>query len=133
MTGQGERSILKWRRSLIAGLVVAAIQAGFLLIVLFIWQRTAEYWGHGAYAAYFMTLVIVAPVVGWMCASRVVDARAKAWHAWPSSLTILAILGFGHGFEDSGLPYWTPVAAIAVFSMLVATLAFLRRDYARAP
>jgi len=122
---------MRWRQPVVAGLVVATIQAGFLFIVVFIWRRTAGSWGGGAYAGYFLALVILAPVVGWTCASRVVDARAKAWHAWPVSLTSLVILLFGHGFEDAGLPFWAPVVAMAMFSMLVGTLAFLRRDYRR--
>jgi hypothetical protein len=116
----------------LAGLVVAAIQAGFLFVVVLIWRRTAGSWGGGVYAGYFLALVILAPVVAWTCASHVVDAGAKAWHAWPVSLTSLVILLFGHGFEEAGLPFWAPVAAIAMFSMLVGTLVFLRRDYWRA-
>jgi len=115
-----------------AGLVVAAIQAGFLLIVMFIWQRSAGSWGPGAYAVYFVVLVIIAPMVGWMFASHVFDAGAKVWHAWPVILTNLVILMLGHGFEDSGLPFWTPIGAIALLSMLVAALAFLREDYRHA-
>lgn len=115
-----------------AGLVVGAIQACFLLVVVFIWRRTAGSWGGGAYAGYFLALVILAPVVAWRCASRVVDAGTKAWHAWPVSLTSLVVLLFGHGFEEAGLPFWAPVAAMAMLSMLVGALTFLRRDYRRA-
>ena len=115
-----------------AGLVVAAIQAGSLLAAGFIWRRTAGSWGGGAYAGYFLALVILAPFVAWKCASRVVDAGTKAWHAWPVSLTSFVVLLFGHGFEEAGLPLLAPVAAMAMLSMLVGTLAFLRRDYRRA-
>jgi hypothetical protein len=115
----------------VAGLVVAAIQAGSLLAAGFIWRRTAGSWGGGAYAGYFLALVILAPVVAWKCASRVVDTGTKAWHAWPVSLTSLVVLLFGHGFEEAGLPFLAPVAAMAMLSMLVGTLAFLRRDYRR--
>jgi hypothetical protein len=76
-------------------------------------------------------MVLLVPVVAWECAARFVATSARAIDAWPLSLVSLAVLLYGHGFEEAGLPLWAPVATLAVLSAMAGTLGFRARGVRR--
>jgi hypothetical protein len=122
----------RWTRPVVAGGIIALLQAAALVVAILVWRAGRGSWGAAFYASYLVGLVLVAPAVGWVLAARRLGGRPAPWLAWPVSLTNFLVVSFGHGFEEAGFPLWTPVAVIAALSFVFGGLWFFDRGLRRA-
>ena len=118
---------VRWRWSLLAGGVIAAVQVVVLSAAMLVWSRTAGSWGRAHFATYLVAAVIVGPAVGWMLAARAVGGRARPLDAWPVSFVSFVVILLGPGLEYTDLPAWTPLSAIAWLSALFGTPWFFEK------
>lgn len=112
-----------------AAAIIAIVQVGALSIAVLVWLRTKGTWHSGAFAAYFFSVSVVAPVAGWSLATALARMeQKKPWRSWPIGAVTLAVLLSGEGFDEAGIAPWAPLLILGILSFVVGLIAFARTD-----